>query len=174
MRPTWIHVATFSLLAVSGCIFVSPTGYVAPTSVPAPSPDVRALVAHLPFPSVVGIDLPCCLADRAIQRSSHRVIPATSYLGIPLYPQLDLTYAGSFPRLEASVSINGQPWWSKTLSCVSPQGELHGFTLDTQAWSPPDTGTYIFAMTLDPTNQYSEVDESNNSDTLAIHVIPAP
>jgi len=176
MRRVPLYLACslpLALLAASGCIFVSPTGYVAPTSAPAPSPDVEAVTAHLPYPAPIGDILPWSLAGRGIKRSIRSTMNGDSiYLGLGCTPQVDIAYAGTFPSLEARVTLNGQPWVSKTFSCASPERMRGGFTVDMPRWSPPDTGTYVFAMTLDPNDRYTEVDESNNSDTLIVRALP--
>ena len=93
------------------------------------------------------------------------------YVGERRNPALDVQYAGTFQSLGARFTINGQPWWSTTVSYSSPPGEAGVNTLTAPLWSPSDSGVYMIAITLDPNNQYAEIDEENNSDTLVARTL---
>ena len=131
-----------------------------------PSPDAQVTAIHFPYRS---IDVGGGEWSRRVQRSSQ-MVGGTDFIamGQKRAPQVDLVYAGRFPALGAQITINGQPWWSTVASCESQEGYAGSTTLNAPSWTPPDTGTYVFAVSLDPENQYAEVNETNNAATLVV------
>ncbi len=154
---------------LSGCGQGTPTP-VSPFHVPVPSPDVKIVELHFPYRSIsIGGG---GWSGRGIERSpSSATREATLYVGQSDTPQVDFWFAGRFPNLGARITLNGQPWWSRAVPCASPEGYESHLSTVAPPWSPPDTGTYVFEVTLDPDDLYPEIDETNNSDTLIVRAL---
>src|SRR5262245_47758540 len=137
---------------------------------PVPSPDVKLVELHFPYRSIsIGGGE---WAGPGIKRSPRGASrEATLFLGVGDTPQGDFWFAGRFPNLGAQITLNGQSWWSRTVSCASQDGYEDHTSVQAPMWTPPDSGTYVFAATLDPGDLYPELDETNNSDTLVVHAL---
>jgi len=158
------------VVVLSGCSKGGTSTPVSPFHIPVPGPDVEYVDLHFPYRSIsIGGD---GWSGRGIERSPRSATGEDiMYLGLSDTPQVDFSFAGRFPNLEARITLNGQYWWSSTQSCVSPEGYESYRTLGAPLWSPPDSGTYVFAVALDPDDLYPEIDETNNTDTLIVHAL---
>jgi hypothetical protein len=87
-------------------------------------------------------------------------------------PLLDYSFRGDFVNAKTRFYVNGTDIGLVDLPWAPPKTEFQTGVASGPSFRIPDTSTYTFRATLDATDQYSEVDEANNSAVLVVRGVP--